>query len=165
MRRSCINTLTFQRLMLMGRTDRFPFAAPFCRLPSACHFRESSRAYLPRQRNSAAVSIWHIYRILYGRGRKICLSLARWSWLCFESPGQGRGLYLLTLKKEALRAKKLTIKIILALRMKLWPARILATLLSAVAQELALSLQNRGVCRCWRQIGPLAKAAYPSECL
>jgi len=60
MRRSCTNTLTFQRLMLMGRAARFSLASALCRLPGASHFGESSRAYWRRQRNSG-------HRILQGR--------------------------------------------------------------------------------------------------
>src|SRR5579872_4700348 len=54
MRRSCTNTLIFQRLMFLGSAARFSFTGTLCRLPGASHFGESSRAYLPSQRNRIA---------------------------------------------------------------------------------------------------------------
>src|SRR6267142_3563864 len=36
---------------------RFSFGCAFCGLPSSCHFRESSRACLTRQRNTGAAEI------------------------------------------------------------------------------------------------------------
>src|SRR6267154_4703476 len=61
MRRSCTNNLIFQSLLLMGSAARFSFACALCRLPGASHFRESSRAYFPRQRNSGTARIYALH--------------------------------------------------------------------------------------------------------
>src|ERR1700730_12130045 len=40
---------------------RFSFTAALCRLPSVCHFRQSSRACLTRQRNSGTNALINAY--------------------------------------------------------------------------------------------------------
>src|SRR5882762_5526606 len=51
---------------------RFSFGCAFCGLPSSCHFRESSRACLTRQRNTGAAEIRG--RNMLGKGEAAILT-------------------------------------------------------------------------------------------
>src|SRR6267378_3135044 len=57
---------------------RFSFVCAFCRLPSSCHFGESSRACLTRQRNTGAASD----SVMGARGARMCLITCGFGGLC-----------------------------------------------------------------------------------
>src|SRR5260370_40539343 len=111
--------------MLTRAAARFPCTSAFCGLPNACHFGESSRAYLTRQRHNEAL-IGNLNQVAQGRPK---LSLL---------PGARAGHYFFVMNPEGEPAHKLIIQVIFALTEEPSQARERALSWSAVAYGAAL---------------------------